>query len=329
MRKANKNIVPAIDSISLYGGVENTRYFYHGDHLGSSSWITDKDGNALQYISYLPYGQLFMDLKTTSYDASYKFIGKERDTETGFDYFGARYYSNSLGVWLSVDPLAEKFYSTSPYMFCLGNPLRLVDYNGMDTILFNSRGEFGKPFGGGDNGYDTYVKVNTTEFSENKINYNKNGELRNRHSSMNISDEFYSSHKPKDSDIPTTDVYSMGNYFEAKEIFEFFADNTAVEWAHQILQNNDDGSYLNIISTTHKVDEVNLPGIMPSWTPIDTRHSHLPGYFFSKDDKDLHTLYKSNYVDKIIVTRIYKGGIYTVYDNIKEYTNLNTVPSYK
>ena len=114
MQKANKNIAPTFDSISIYREVENTRYFYHGDHLGNSSWITDKDGNALQYISYLPYGQLFMDLKTTSYDASYKFIGKERDSETGFDYFGARYYSNSLGVWLSVDPLAEKYPSLSP-----------------------------------------------------------------------------------------------------------------------------------------------------------------------------------------------------------------------
>ena len=134
MRKANKNIVPAIDSISIYGGVENTRYFYHGDHLGSSSWITDKDGNALQYISYLPYGQLFMDLKTTSYDASYKFIGKERDTETGFDYFGARYYSNALGVWLSVDPLAEKYPSLSPYNYTSNNPITRIDPVGLSDV---------------------------------------------------------------------------------------------------------------------------------------------------------------------------------------------------
>ncbi len=84
MRKANQNIAPAIDSISIYRGIENSRYFYHSDHLGSSSWITDKDGNALQYIGYLPYGQLFMNLKTTSYDASYKFIGKKRDLETSY-----------------------------------------------------------------------------------------------------------------------------------------------------------------------------------------------------------------------------------------------------
>ena len=140
MRKGNKNILnSAIDSISIYGGVENTRYFYHGDHLGSSSWITDKDGNALQYISYLPYGQLFMNLKTTSYDASYKFIGKERDTETGFDYFGARYYSNALGVWLSVDPLAEKYPSLSPYNYCAGNPINVIDPDGRVGIFINGR----------------------------------------------------------------------------------------------------------------------------------------------------------------------------------------------
>ena len=143
MRKANQNITPAIDSISIHRGTENTRYFYHGDHLGSSSWITDKDGNALQYISYLPYGQLFMNLKTTSYDASYKFIGKERDAETGYDYFGARYYSNALGVWLSVDPLADARAWSSPYSYCQNNPVGRVDDSGMlDDKYFDENGNY-------------------------------------------------------------------------------------------------------------------------------------------------------------------------------------------
>ena len=61
------------------------------------------------------------------------FTGKERDSETGFSYFGARYYdSDILTGWLSVDPLADKYPNISPYAYCGWNPVRLVDPNGED-----------------------------------------------------------------------------------------------------------------------------------------------------------------------------------------------------
>ena len=56
------------------------------------------------------------------------FTGKERDSETGFSYFGARYYDSDLMTgWLSVDPLADKYPSLSPYAYCGWNPIKLVD----------------------------------------------------------------------------------------------------------------------------------------------------------------------------------------------------------
>ncbi len=59
------------------------------------------------------------------------FTGKERDSETGFSYFGARYYdSDILTGWLSVDPLADKYPSLSPYNYCALNPIRIIDPNG-------------------------------------------------------------------------------------------------------------------------------------------------------------------------------------------------------
>ena len=59
------------------------------------------------------------------------FIGKERDSETGFSYFGARYYDSDLMTgWLSVDPMADKYPSLSPYNYCAWNPIRLVDPDG-------------------------------------------------------------------------------------------------------------------------------------------------------------------------------------------------------
>ena len=57
--------------------------------------------------------------------------GKERDSETGFSYFGARYYdSDILTGWLSVDPMADKYPGLSPYAYCAWNPVKLVDPDG-------------------------------------------------------------------------------------------------------------------------------------------------------------------------------------------------------
>ncbi|MCQ2211938.1 MAG: hypothetical protein MJZ34_16780 [Paludibacteraceae bacterium] len=50
--------------------------------------------------------------------------------ETGLSYFGARYYSSDLSIWLSVDPMSDKYPSLSPYVYCADNPVGLVDPNG-------------------------------------------------------------------------------------------------------------------------------------------------------------------------------------------------------
>jgi RHS repeat-associated protein len=113
---------------------ENELYFYHTDHLGSSSWITDASRAVNQHIQYLPFGESFISQKVSSYDVRYKFTGKERDAETGYVPkafgIGARYYSSELSVWLSVDPLAGKYPSTSPFIYVLGNPIRYTDPDG-------------------------------------------------------------------------------------------------------------------------------------------------------------------------------------------------------
>lgn len=61
----------------------------------------------------------------------FTFTGKEKDSESGYHYFGARYYdSEALTGWLSVDPMANKYPSLSPYNYCAWNPVKLVDDNG-------------------------------------------------------------------------------------------------------------------------------------------------------------------------------------------------------
>ena len=65
--------------------------------------------------------------------SSYTFSAKEKDTETGLSYFGSRYYSSDLSIWLSVDPMAAKYPSLSPYTYCADNPVKLVDPNGEEV----------------------------------------------------------------------------------------------------------------------------------------------------------------------------------------------------
>ena len=70
----------------------------------------------------------------------YTFSAKERDSETGLSYFGSRYYSSDLSIWLSVDPMASKYPSLSPYVYCADNPVKLVDPNGDEIWIIGEDG---------------------------------------------------------------------------------------------------------------------------------------------------------------------------------------------
>src|SRR5574344_2295738 len=104
-------------------------YWQHSDHLGSASWITDTNGTGIQSLLYMPFGEPLSDNRNTSYNSRYTFSGKERDTETGYSYFGARYYNSDLSIWLSVDPMADNTPSVTPYTYCINNPIKLIDPN--------------------------------------------------------------------------------------------------------------------------------------------------------------------------------------------------------
>ena len=103
--------------------------------------ITDLSGQPVQHLQYKPFGGDYIDQQdpNTEYSERFRFTGKERDAETGYDYFGARYYSSSLGIWLSVDPMSDKYPSLSPYVYCADNPMRLVDVEGYDVQVFENK----------------------------------------------------------------------------------------------------------------------------------------------------------------------------------------------
>jgi RHS repeat-associated protein len=120
---------------NLAGGTEAV-YYFHSDHLGSASWISDGTGAAVQHLQYLPFGEHFVNERSAAYDERFTFTGKERDAETGYYYHGARFNSSDLG-WLSVDPMSDKYPSLTPYNYCAWNPVKLVDPEGMEIEGFS------------------------------------------------------------------------------------------------------------------------------------------------------------------------------------------------
>jgi RHS repeat-associated protein len=113
-------------------------YYYFADHLGSSRVITQANGTVCYDADYDPFGKEVV--VTNTCPQNYKFNGKERDTETNLDDFGARYYSSQFGRWTSPDwsgapstvPYAELInpQSFNLYAYVHNNPVTLADLDG-------------------------------------------------------------------------------------------------------------------------------------------------------------------------------------------------------
>jgi RHS repeat-associated protein len=123
----NNSRIARVDRPS--GGV----HYYFPDQLGSASIITDASGNIQETYYYYPYGGLVSS--TGSDPNNYKFTGKERDTESGLDNFGARHNASALGRFMSIDPSRLSIDRSNPqswnrYSYAYNDPLKFVDHNG-------------------------------------------------------------------------------------------------------------------------------------------------------------------------------------------------------
>ena len=114
---------------------EAFQYFYHPDHLGSTSYVTDASGEVYQHLEYFAFGETFVEEHSNTDRTPYLFNGKELDEETGLYYYGARYYDAKTSVWLSVDALAEDYPSVSPYLYTMNNPVVYRDPDGNDVVI--------------------------------------------------------------------------------------------------------------------------------------------------------------------------------------------------
>ena len=88
------------------------------------------NGNASVHFA-TPFPTVNCQLSTVTW--IHTFSAKEKDSETGLSYFGSRYYNSDLSIWLSVDPMSDKYPSLSPYVYCANNPIKLVDPNGEEV----------------------------------------------------------------------------------------------------------------------------------------------------------------------------------------------------
>ncbi|GHT17495.1 hypothetical protein FACS189429_1700 [Bacteroidia bacterium] len=111
------------------------QYYYHSDHLGSTSLITDLDGNVVQHVEYIPFGEVFIEERNNKWNTPYLFNAKELDEETGLYYYGARYYDPRVSLWLSADPLQEDYPNISTYAYAFQNPIKFIDPTGKSGEL--------------------------------------------------------------------------------------------------------------------------------------------------------------------------------------------------
>ncbi|UEA62661.1 RHS repeat-associated core domain-containing protein [Hoylesella buccalis] len=117
------------------GTNERLQFYYHHDHLGSSSYITNLDGEVSQHIEYVPFGEVFIEERNNTWNTPYLFNAKELDEETGLYYYGARYMDPKISMWLGVDPLMEKYPSVTGYCYTMDNPIRFIDPDGRDGMV--------------------------------------------------------------------------------------------------------------------------------------------------------------------------------------------------
>lgn len=114
-----------------FNDCQNLKYYFHNDHLGSTTILSDANGLPYQFLLYLPWGEIMAERNVASYSTPYKFTGKERDEATGFNYHGARYYDPTLSIWHGVDPLSEYYPGYSPYLYVFNSPIMFIDPTGM------------------------------------------------------------------------------------------------------------------------------------------------------------------------------------------------------
>ena len=213
-------------------------HYFIQDHQGNNRLVVDEDGVVEEKNDYYPFGGLMSS--SSSSVQPYKYNGKELDTKNGLNWYdyGARMYDAVLGRWHVMDPMAEKYYGWSPYVYCKNNPVLRVDIDGKDDYTINSAGRL----------FRTTVKGST---SDRLMSTRSGVEL------ITVKDKELLSgmYSKQDSKLGGLEIYNSTSSLEdATAVFKFGADNTSVEWKLDVY--NDNGSKVAIIGTSGKEGSV-------------------------------------------------------------------------
>ena len=135
----DKNRVALIEKLKVYegetvSGSEQIRYQY-SNHLGSASLELNATGQIISYEEYHPFGTTSYRSGTNETEVSlkrYKYIGKERDEETGLYYYGFRYYAAWIARFINVDPLQHEYPHYTPFQYAGNKPVTFIDLDGLE-----------------------------------------------------------------------------------------------------------------------------------------------------------------------------------------------------
>lgn len=113
-----------------------TYHYYLRDHLGNNRIVVNQDGVVEEVNQYYPFGGVLSNVSGFWGVQAFKYGGKELDRMHGLDWydFGSRFYRPDIPSWTSIDLLCEKYYSVSPYVYCLNNPMSKIDPDGQQVI---------------------------------------------------------------------------------------------------------------------------------------------------------------------------------------------------
>ena len=228
---------------------------------------------------------------------TYTFSAKEKDSETGLSYFGSRYYSPDLSIWLSVDPMSDKFPHQSNYVYCSNNPIKVVDPNGEDEWEVNESG---------------YIRCIHNDKPDRlyAVYGTKDGEWRERKLDVKPLDVDRSIMSTMRAQGDNTSCSTMDNRDQMNSLFNFLADNTNVEWA-QISTHDAYGKIFDFLTTSHHNIKVELT----------TFHKNLLDNATSQGFLDV---FKHSHPNKYTGDNLYYKAIYPYTSHIRSAGDLRT-----
>ena len=283
---------------SAAGTVSYRPLIHLRDHLGSVRSVIDGDtGTVVETSDYYPFGKRIQvtapvsepvggsqhasepavapvapatSVASTSSPNLWHFSGKEDQSflNAGIPLldFGARMYNPAIARWTAADPLSEKYYGISPYAYCLGNPISIIDPNGMDIWTMDEKGNV------------VWVK----ESDDHRLYYmNNDGLLSDDYVSVSdrsILDDLTKTEAKVDGGAKVSSHTSKTGINDIFKVFKFASDKTKVEWA--VHRNGD--TYT--IGTGHNSYSASSWEDYTKDKPNATLHSH-PGINAIVDDE--------------------------------------------